>query len=70
MESIDKTKPLLSAWQKLPQKKLKNWNLQSLDDVDSLEVEPRKRYGGQISEHIVERYFWVFNLVESKSSLV
>ena len=29
-----------------------------------------KGYGGQISEHTVERYFWVFNLVESKNSLV
>ena len=25
---------------------------------------------GQISEHTVEGYFWVFNLVESKNSLV
>ena len=29
-----------------------------------------KGYGGQISEHTVEGYFWVFNLVESKNSLV
>lgn len=50
MESIDKTKPLLSAWQKLPQKKLKNWNLQSLDDVDSLEVEPRKRFNDELDK--------------------
>ncbi len=28
------------------------------------------RYGGQISEHTVEGYFYVFNLVESKNSLV
>jgi len=30
----------------------------------------RKGMGGQISEHMVEGYFWVFNLVESKNSLV
>ena len=30
----------------------------------------RKGMGGQISEHTVEGYFWVFNLVESKNSLV
>ena len=29
-----------------------------------------KGMGGQISEHTVEGYFWVFNLVESKNSLV
>ena len=50
MESIDKTKPLISAWEKLPQKKLENWNLQSLDDVDGLEVEPRKSFNDELDK--------------------
>ena len=29
-----------------------------------------KGYGGQILEHTGEGYFWLFNLVESKNSLV
>ncbi len=50
MESIDKTTPRLNAYEKLLHKKLKDWNLQSLDDVDNLEPEPRKRFNDELDK--------------------
>ena len=50
MESSDKTKPKLSGWEKLLFKKLKEWGLQSLEDLNALEPEPRKRFNDELDK--------------------
>ena len=50
LKEEDLTTPRLSAWEKLLHRKLKAWGMQTLDDLDSLEAEPRKRFKDELDK--------------------
>ena len=50
MKENNLTTPRLNAWEQFLNKKLKVWGLQSPEDLDALEPEPRKRFNDELDK--------------------
>ena len=50
MKENNLTTPRLNPWEKFLYKKLKEWGLQSPEDLDALEPEPRKRFNDELDK--------------------
>ena len=46
----NKKTPRLNSWEQLLHKKLKEWGLKSLADLDALEAEPKKRFNDELDK--------------------
>ncbi len=50
MKENNLTTPRLNAWEQFLNKKLKVWGLQTPEDLDALEPEPRKRFNDELDK--------------------